>query len=190
MEWKPRHVLGLVASLSVAAVLAPIGVMAATGQVVNIFDPVYSHRQARVASGGALTVETRAGTITNGFNSQGSRLGLGWIKLAETTGPTKLVITEVTVTGQGPSGNQEILLETLVRTSGTDPCTGPGTPGWTRTTHRRVAVSNGQSIQQLFNGPPLMLPGAASGQPFCFGVTVVSIPSGSATYASTTGYRY
>jgi hypothetical protein len=55
---------------------------------------------------------------------------------------------------------------------------------------RRVAVANESHEQLLFNGPPLVLPVGSSGQPTCFGVTVISIPSGSASYVGGIAYRW
>lgn len=51
-----RHIVTIVASICAAVVLAPVGVMAATGQLVNIADPVTGSNQARVNSGGGLHV--------------------------------------------------------------------------------------------------------------------------------------
>lgn len=61
----------IVVALSAAVVLAPVGVMAATGTLVNITDPYNSAARARVDSGkvrvgdgnGALTVD---GTVKDG----------------------------------------------------------------------------------------------------------------------------
>jgi hypothetical protein len=53
-EFTPRQVVTAVALIVLASVLLPRGVRAATGQIVNIVDPVYSGSQARVHSNGAL----------------------------------------------------------------------------------------------------------------------------------------
>lgn len=59
------HIVAIVGSVCAAVVLAPVGVMAATGSLVNITDPYNSRARARVDSGkvrvgdgnGALTVD-------------------------------------------------------------------------------------------------------------------------------------
>lgn len=187
--FKPVHVVTMVLAVCAAAVLTPVAVSAATGTLVNIVDPGNASRQARVSSAGTLTVESRAGSVAHSFTMNGSRLGLGYINLVSVNAPTRIAVTELTITGQGPSGSQDVLLEAYVRTSGSAGCTGPGSPGYTRHTLRRLSFANGSSIQQLFNGPPLVIPAGAAGQPTCFGVTVISIPSGSATYVSGIAYR-
>jgi hypothetical protein len=185
-----KQIVTMVVAVCAAVVLAPIGVFAATGTLVNIADPSIGSRQARVSSGGGLLVESRSYPGANSFNLNGSRLGLGYINLISTTAPTRIAVTEVTLTGQGPAGQQEALLEAFVRTTGTAGCGGPGTAGYTRFTMRRVAFNNQGTLQVEYNGPPLLLPAGASGQPTCFGVTVISIPSGSATYVGGSGCRF
>ena len=187
--FQPVHVVTIVIAVALAAVLTPISVHAA-GTLVNIADPSNSARKARVTQDGTLTVETRAGSIANSFNMYGSRLGFGWVNLASVTAPTRIAVTELTVTGQGSAGTQEFLIEAFVRTSGTNACTGPGTPGYTRHTLRRLTVPNGSQVQLLFNGPPMVLPKGATGQPTCFGITVFNGPGGSATYAGGIAYRF
>jgi hypothetical protein len=183
-----RQIVTIVACICIAIMATPVIVWAATS--VNIADPNNSARVAQVTAARALQVETRAGVRGNAFNLTGSRLGLGYINLISTTAPTKLAITELTLMGQGSAGQQEALIEAFVRTSGSNGCSGPGTAGYTRFTMRRVAFDNEGTLQVLFNGPPMYLPSGASGQPTCFGVTVISIPSGSGTYVGGTGYRY
>lgn len=55
----------IVACVSVASLLAPVGVLAATGQLVNIVDPLFRRRKVRVGSAASLQVETRPG-VTGG----------------------------------------------------------------------------------------------------------------------------
>ena len=192
MTFKPSHVVAVVASVALAAVLVPVGVNAATGTLVNIADKYSADRVARVSSANTLLTETRAGSSTYSFNGTGQRLGLGWANLASATAPTKLVITELSFAARGPVSDtaQEVLIEAMVRTSGSNGCTGPGTAGYTRHTLRRVLVKNQTStMQMLFNGPPLVAPVGADGQPTCFGFTVVTVPSGSAMDVGVIGYR-
>jgi hypothetical protein len=190
MRFSTNQVVTLAVAGCAALVLAPIAATAATGTLVNIVDPANSSRTARVSASGGLFAETRPFPGSSGFNVTGSRLGLGYINLASTTAPTRLAITDVTITGQGPSGAQEVLVEAFVRTTGTAGCGGPGTAGYTRFTLRRVAVNNQATLPLTFLGQPLVIPTGASGQQVCFGVTVISIPSGSATYVGATGFRY
>jgi hypothetical protein len=175
----------ILAAVAVVALLLPVGARAA-GSLVTLVDPVSSHK-ARVSSDGRLSVAGRAAARPNS-NFTGSRLGLGYINLTSVTAPTRLAVSEVTLMGQGPTGQQEALIEAFVRTSGTNGCTGPGTAGYTRFTLRRVAYNNEGTLQVLWNGPALTLPSGASGQPTCFGITVISIPSGSATYIGATAF--
>lgn len=189
MRFKPVHIVTIVVAVCAAAILTPVAVGAATGTLVNIVDPSMSSRQARVSSAGTLTVESRAGSIANSFNMTGSRLGLGYINMVSVSAPTRVAVTELTLSGQGPAGHQEVLLEAFVRTSGTNGCSGPGTAGYTRFTLRRIAIPNNGTTQLSFGGPPLVTPAGAPGEPTCFGITVISIPSGSATYAGGTAYR-
>lgn len=190
MKFTPRQIVVMVVAASAALIFMPVAVGAATGSLVNITDPFTASRKARVSSAGALLVESRGGVPHEAFNVNQSRLGLGYISLASATMPKRIAITEVTITGQGPAGSQEVLIEAFVRISGSAGCGGPGTPGYSRFTLRRIAVENGKTVQVQFAGLPLMLPVGASGQPTCFGATVISIPSGSATYVGGTGYRF
>ncbi|HEV2891558.1 MAG TPA: hypothetical protein VGX28_14390 [Frankiaceae bacterium] len=48
------QIVTIVVAICAAVVLAPVGVMAATGQLVNIADPVTGGNQARVNSAGSL----------------------------------------------------------------------------------------------------------------------------------------
>jgi hypothetical protein len=188
-----KQITVMVVAVAAAAALIPLSVSAATGTVVNIIDPVIGSRQARVSSAGTLQVESRAGSPHNHLSVTGSRLSLGWVNLATTTSPTRMAITQLTFSGRGPVSDtaQEVLIEAMVRTTGTAGCTGPGTTGYTRHTLARVLVKNQQSSLQLtYDGPPLVVPAGASGQPTCFGFTVVTTPSGSAMDVHAIGYRF
>jgi len=191
VNWKQTSAIA--AAVTVGAVLVPVGVEAATGQVVNIADPFNAVRAARVTNSRTLMVESRPGVPQDSFQSTGGRLGLGWAHLATATSPQRLAITELTFAARGPVSDtaQEVLLEAMVRTSGSAGCTGPGTSGYTRHTLRRILVKNQTtSLSMTFPGPPLILPVGASGQPVCFGFTVVTTPSGSAMDVGVSGYRY
>lgn len=193
MSFKPVHVVAIVASVALAAVLAPVAVNAATGTLVNIADPIVGSRTARVGNGRTLMVESRAGAAQDSFQVTGQRLGLGWVPLMTSYAPQKIAVTELSFAARGPDSTtaQEVLIEAMVRTSGGNGCTGPGTAGFTRHTLRRILVKNQTtSLSMNFNGPPLVLPGAANGHLVCLGFTVVTVPSGSAMDVGATGYKY
>lgn len=192
MQFSSKQVVVMVACVSAAVVLAPVGVMAATGTLVNIADPVVGSRAARVTAAGGLVVESRAYQGTNAFTVNATRQGLGWANLATATGPSRLAITEITLTGSfdPDPGFAEVLIEAMVRTSGTNGCSGPGTAGYTRHTLKRVTTRSRSTLALTFDGQPLVLPIAASGHLVCFGVSVVTVTSGMWTYVGATGYRF
>jgi hypothetical protein len=186
-----RQLVTVVVAICAAAVLAPVSVMAATGSLVNITDPVEGARRARVTRAGTLTVETRAGSRSGYRSGTKMRRSFGYGNLTSTTNPNQLAITELTFTALGPQNDlaQEVLVEAYVRTSGSAGCTGPGTTGYTRHLLRRVLVKNQSTLQLNFNGPPLYLPTGASGQPTCFGFRVASpAPADFAMDVGFTGY--
>lgn len=45
MKFQAKHVVTMVCAVSAAAVLAPVGVMAATGTLVNVTDPFNASRR-------------------------------------------------------------------------------------------------------------------------------------------------
>jgi hypothetical protein len=166
------------------SVRVPDGVAVTNQPTVTVANPqtdvsVHSSR-------GDLKADSRP-SLDGVFNMNGSRLGLGYINLLQLAGSERAGITEMTITGEGPAGSQVALIEAFVRTSGSDGCNGAGTPGYTRHTLRRVGFENGRTIDLEFDGAPLVPP--QGGDKVCFGVTVISIPSGSATYAGGTGFR-
>lgn len=191
MELTSKQVTTMVVSVCAAVVFAPVAVSAATGQLVNIVDAT-TGKAARVSSNNALVVENRVGQGTNSFNMRNSRYQFGWIGLAETTGPTRLAITELTLSGpyDTPGNAGEVLLEAMVRVSGSLPCNGPGTAGYQRYTLKHVWVPARQTIQLDFGGQALALPGAAAGQPMCFGVTYYAGNTNMSIYADGTGYKF
>jgi hypothetical protein len=191
MKFTSKQVVTMVVAGCVAIILAPVTVFAATGQLVNIADPS-TGKGAIVTNNGALLVESRAAQGLNAFNMHASRYQFGWIPLAATTGPQRLAITELTLAGPFDTvGNAgEVLVEAFVRTSGTAPCTGPGAAGYTRHTLKHVWVPARETIQLLWNGPSLVLPPAAAGQPLCFGVTYYAGNTNMTIYADGTGYKF
>ena len=190
MELTSKQVVTMVVAVSLTAVFAPVGVYAATGQLVNIVDPG-SGRAAHVTSNSALFVESRAARGSQAFNMRNSRFGFGWIRLVGTTGPNRIAVTELTLAGQYDAGKVgEVLLEAFVRTSGTNSCEGPGTAGYERHTLKHVWVSSRQTLQLTWAGQAMVLPIAPPGQPTCFGVTYYAGDTNMTIYADGTGYLY
>jgi hypothetical protein len=191
MRFSSRHVVALVAAGCAAVVLTPVGVHAATGQLVNVVDKL-TGQSARVSTNGALVVENRAYTGVNAFDVSGSRYQFGWIPLASTVGPTRLAVTKLVLTGpyDTPGNAGEVLVEAMVRTSGTAPCTGPGSAGYTRHTLLHVWVPARDTLQLDFSGQALPIPAAADGQPLCLGVTYYAGNTNMTIYATAVGYKY
>jgi preprotein translocase subunit Sec61beta len=63
-QWKPRHVVAIAFAIVLVVALAPLGVAAATGNLVNIADPERASRMARVSTTGALRVSTGAEVVS------------------------------------------------------------------------------------------------------------------------------
>jgi hypothetical protein len=192
MRFTSKQVTTMVVAIAAAVVVMPAGVYAVTSTIVRISDA--AGREARVTHDHELLTANRAAVGSSAFNARGSRYQFGWIGLAGTTGPTRIAITEMTLSGPfdvgGTTGAGEVLLEALVRTSGSLPCNGPGTAGYTRHTLKHVWVPIRQTIQLTWAGQPLVLPKAASGQPSCFGVTYYAGSTNMTIYADATGYKF
>jgi hypothetical protein len=189
MRFEPKHVVTMVVAVCAAAVLAPVGVMAATGQIVNIVDPVLSARQVRVGSGGTLQVESRAGATSGAFNKSFTFQGLGFHKIAEATGPNRIAITEVTLSGYEVDYDAEAALVAYVQTTGTGTC-GTTLTGYTKTELRRFAFPMKEVTQLTFDGPPLMVPAAAAGKVVCVGFAMQEVGTDARIFLGATGYTY
>lgn len=201
MQFTPKHIVTMVVAVSVAAVLTPVGVLAATGTLVNITDPVNSSRTARVTHGGALHVEQRAGLPAGAASRQFSTNGLNFYKLAEATYPERIGVTEVTMASHGPVGSTYghnfVDLVAYVQTSGSSPC-GPvsayvsAPPGYERKVLRRFLVRNlQQSIQATWNGPALIVPAATgAGRKVCVQLEVQTITTDTTLWFGGTAYKY
>lgn len=191
MRLSPKQLVTVVVALSAAAVLTPITVSAATGQLVNIADAVTAGRLARVSQAGALQVENRAGVPAGALAVQGSRLGVGWVSLVNVALPQQLAITEMSITAQGPTGVQSYRIEAWVRKGSTGSCNAPNLTEFNRHVLRQVTMDNYETLTLSFAGTPLYVPAAPkSGTYTCFGVVSISAPNGSETYAGATGYRF
>ena len=174
MTFSPRHVVALVACIAAMSILAPVGVMAATGQLVNIVDPSKADRKVRVGSAGTLRVETRPGVPKDARNVVHLDIqNLSPRELLSVTGPTRIALSELTL-GVHNVGSPVVEptvmdLTAYVRDSGTNPC---GGSGWTKTVLRRITVSTDTTEQISFDGPPLMVPAAPDGKRQCLAVSL------------------
>jgi len=196
MKLEARHVVAIVACVCAAAVLAPVGVMAATGSLVNITDPSYASRKARVSADGSMRVESRAAATTNTFNRSSNGVSsLSFTKLIEVSGPRRLAITDIsfsadTFTSQSTAGYAARLeFVALVRKSGTAACA-YNAAGWQRTTLRWVDVAATRTDQLSFAGSPLVPPVATGSEDTCIGFQVWVLPSSVTIFAGISGYTY
>lgn len=191
MRFEPRHVVTMVVALSAAAVLAPVGVMAATGTLVNITDATDATRKAKVGSTGALYVESRAGAVNGSFNTMTEKITdvIGHT-IYETTSPNRVALTEATFTVRGDNTalTNHVRIFWQTRTSGTATC---GGSGWTMPkTMKTVVVRAGETVQLTFDGPPLVMPPAPSGQAVCVRFQQTKWSGGTELDVSTIGYAY
>ena len=177
-RFSTKQVVAMVVSVCAAVVLAPVGVMAATGQIVNIVDPGNASRQARVGSGGTLQVESRAGSVANSFSKQIEATGFGFHKIGETTAPSRIALTEVSIGTTGSTfAEWQFLVVAFVQTTGTASC-GTTLSGYTKHVLRQIMVPPQDMRQLLFNGPPLVVPAGAAGKKTCVGFTVQEMGTG------------
>ena len=191
---RTRNVVALVATVGVVAALMPVGVLAATGQLVNIADPFVSSRRARVTSSNSLQTETRAGFGPNTISRYWTADTLESFMFSEVTGPDRLALTEMTLGSVGPSngtttGHHYIDIVSYVQGAGTGTC-GVSSSGWTVTTLRRLVVRNFHPSMQIdWSGPVLLAPKPADGKKACVIVRVNTYTTGSVIYIGATGYR-
>ena len=169
MKFTSKQVVAMVCAMSAAVVLAPVGVMAATGSLVNITDPLVSSRKARVTSAGALQVETRPGVVTNAVNAAFTDIaGTQPYKVIQATGPVRMAVDDVMVTvrkfGSPVVAPTIMNIVYYVRNSGTNPC---GGTGWAPTVLRRFSLETGDTVHYNFTGPPLLAPKTPEGKLAC-----------------------
>lgn len=194
MQFAPKHVVSMVACGAAAVVLAPVGVLAATGTLVHLTDPYYPERKARVSTSNSLQVETRAGVAVNSFSFGVRATGLGHFPITEVTGPDRIAVTEITLGSHGPtnastSGHNFVDLVSYIQTTGTGTC-GQTSTGYVRKELRRFVVMNlAPSYQMTFDGPPLLSPVAPAGKKSCLTLEVSTYTSTSQVNMGATGYR-
>ena len=203
MKFTPRQVVTMVVALACAAVLTPVGVMAATGSLVNIVDPGDTNRRATVTSRGGLVVESRSELPAYVFGNYWSANNLTYFKLAEAVGPQRIAITEVTVGSHGPIsgaqyGHNYVDLVRYTQVSGTAACGVPSAyvdystpPGYTKKVLRRFVVRNQeQTIQIRWDDPALMSPAAAAGKKSCVQLQVSLLSTETTIFLGGSGYLF
>lgn len=188
MRFSSKQVVTMVACVCATIVLAPVGVMAAAGQIVNIADPILD-RKVRVGSGGTLQVESRAGALSGAFNKTFTVTSLGVFKIAEVTGPSRIALTEVTLSGRDVDFDAEVYLQTWTQTTGTAACSTQST-GWVKEELRRFSFPMYETTQVTFDGPPLVIPAAPAGKKQCVAFVVHARGTESRIFLGATGYTY
>lgn len=189
MQFAPKHVVTMVACVCAAVVLAPVGVMAATGQLVNITDPHTSTRKARVGSTGTLQVESRAGSPAGAYTKFFEKLtDVTGKVVVEAAYPKRIAVTEFTATVHGDvTPPNEVRIYYRIRTSGTGSCAAH--TGWTLpVTLRTITLSETQQL--LFTGPPLLLPKPAAGQAVCLGAQQTTWWNGTKLDIGVSGFTF
>jgi hypothetical protein len=196
MKLAPKHVVTIVVSVCAAVVLAPVGVMAATGSLVNITDPVDASRKARVNPDGTLRVEARSLAGSGTFNKTSGDLAFAGSSaaLVTATSPTRIAVTELSVsadtyiTANNPQYTARVEIYQLTRTSGTAACA-MSASGWTQQLLRYVSVASGQTVDLTFGGSPMVL-SAPTGQVSCLLAFVRVMPTNGHVFVGATGYTY
>lgn len=187
-----KQVVAMVVAVCAAVVVAPVGVMAATGQLVNIADPGNAGRVARVGAAGTLQVEVRPGVVQNSFSTMHERVTdvLGHT-LYEATAPARVALTEATfaLRGENSASVNHVRIYSRVRTSGTASCEN-GT-GWTTPkTLRTVVLRGGNTVQLVFPGPPLISQMPAAGQRVCLAFQQTKWAGTTELDVAVTGYTF
>lgn len=189
MRFQAKHIVAIVACGSAAAVLAPVGVMAATGTLVNITDPFDGSRAARVTERGTLWVESRAGVASDSFTVlHENKTDVVAYVVKETTSRIAVTSLIVTVHGDNTASTNHFRLMAQTRTSGTAAC---GGSGWsTPKTLATLVVRAGSTEQLLWNGPPLVLPTPAAGQRVCLRVQQTKYTGSTDSDMAVTGFTF
>lgn len=191
MKFAPKHVVTMVVALSAAAVLAPVGVLAATGQLVNIADPFVGGNLARVSEQGALLVETRPRAQRFAVNvNHVDVASLSPRKLMETTAPNRIALNEISISvrdfGNPVVAATIVEIVSYVRDSGTNPC---GSSGWTPRVLRRITLNTDETLHIPFDHSPLVTPPVPSGKTHCLAAKLYQwvgdtrVDIGATTYA-------
>lgn len=178
------------------AVKVPEGVAVTNQPSVRVPDglAVTNQPAVKVPDGVAVTNEpnVRARTrpsVDDLVSGQGSRSGVGWIKLIETSEGRRVALTEFSVTAQGPDGKQAYRLEAWLRKAAEGSCDAVNLSQFDKRVLRQVVVANFDSLQLTFPDAPLVVP-AAPGGLTCVGVVSISAPNGSESFAGASGFIF
>jgi hypothetical protein len=192
MNFAPKHVVAMVASVSAAVVLAPVGVMAATGTLVNLTDPVDSSRKARVSGISGLYVDTRPRATAGSFHVLSETItDVATHPVKQTPSPNGIAVTSVvaTVKGDNSASTNHVRLYSRVRTSGNSDCAN-GT-GWTVPKALvTLSVPAGSTSQLVYDGPPIVVAPPATGQAICVGVQQTKWTGSTSTDIAVTGFTF
>jgi hypothetical protein len=183
-----RQITVMVVAVCVAVIAAPIGAVAATGQLVNITDPVTASHKARVTGLGALQTTNWAGVPSGYVNNEQGRFSSGWIPLVTTTAGHRLAVTQVSLTSIGGSVSTLYYIENWIISS-TGSCATPDVGNPSLVILRTAAVPANNSFQLTWSGPALYPPSPGTGKKACFGVTIAPPGDGGAR-VGVTGYRF
>jgi hypothetical protein len=189
MKFAPKHVVTMVASVCAAVVLAPVGVMAATGTLVNLTDPLDSTRKARVSGISGLYVDTRPRATAGSFNVLAENVtDVNARVVKESTSGIAVTSWIVSVHGDNTASTNHLRLFSQVRTSGTAPC---GGAGWsTPQVLATLVVRAGSTEQLLWNGPPLVVGPPPAGQRVCVRVQQTKWTGSTDTDIAVTGFTF
>jgi hypothetical protein len=89
-----RQITTLVVAICIAVVAFPVGVYATTGNSINITDPVYTSRKARVDGSGRLSVTDGGGSLTvdGAVNARPIAPAGAWSAMVQGLGQRKRVL--------------------------------------------------------------------------------------------------
>ena len=190
MHFSSRQIVAIVIAISATMIATPVGVMAATGQLVNIVDPTFAGRKVRVGDVGTLRVESRAGAPNNAFNKAFTFQGLGFHKISEVQAPKRIAITEVTLSGYEVNYTAEAALVAYVQTGPSSATCGTTLTNYTKVELRRFGFPMNQVTQIDFEGPPLISPPAGSGMKVCVGFAMQEVGTAARLFLGASGYTY
>lgn len=176
-SFKPRHIVAIVGFLAAAAILTPVSVLAATGQLVNLTDPTNAARAAKVNAAGALYVAGRggAGSVNGATNMRNAGIAPNQPRvLVSTSTAPGVALSELLVSPYGTAGSTaRIYLKRYHRVAGTGTCSDlqSGTDGgFSNTTVREFFVPVNETTQLTWGSPALNVqnPTTSGAQPVCF----------------------
>ena len=190
MKLAPKHAIVLALVWAVAVVAAPVGVIAATGQLVNVVDPVDQTRRARVGTSGTLFVESRPGVPRGAFNVLTEDItNVVGHTVQEASAGARIAITQVTFTlrGDDSTATNHVRLLSQTRESGSAAC---GGSGWSLpSTLTTVVLRAGETVQLEYPGPTLTAK-SKPGQRTCLRLQQTRWTGGTELDVQVTGYTY